>query len=137
VFRERADGSSCRLCCEFVNLDRATQSAVRIRLEDPVAGAPGRLYIEIYAADRPLRLDKISWSTSTEPLREVSLGVAICSYNRAASVLRTVEGLARVAPDASISKIVVVNQGEPLDSSRFRDLQKRQYRLLQGNRATE
>lgn len=131
VFRQSAEGEPCRICCELVDLSRVTSASVKVQLQDRATGEPGRLYIELYASDTGAKLDSISWKTDSKPVRDASLGIVICSYNREAIVTRTAAALAMIAPEASVNRIIVVNQGSPFRSPQFRELQLTHRDLVQ------
>jgi galactofuranosylgalactofuranosylrhamnosyl-N-acetylglucosaminyl-diphospho-decaprenol beta-1,5/1,6-galactofuranosyltransferase len=122
VFRQNSKSEPSLIRRELLNLGNSAE-IIRVDLAVPSSGEQGRLYIEIETANGPVTLDGISWRTTSEPSREISLGVAICTHNREALVAPTVKALLQSAADACIRRIVVVNQGTTASCSKLFDLQ--------------
>ena len=82
-------------------------------LDEEGAGRPtsGRLFVEVEALG-PCEIASIAFVTDTPPLREVSLSIGICTYNREADLTETLKELIAAADRLDAIKCIhVVNQG--------------------------
>jgi len=122
VVREAPTVGRETIARQLVDLDLYGEAAVPVQLRPTSHGHPGRLFAILDGDADGLRLDRIGWATFEQPLRQVSLGVGICTFNRERFLLPTLERLLGAPPEAAVGQIFVVNQGEPLASPQLQAL---------------
>jgi len=122
IFRETPVGGRETVARQLVDLDLYGEATVPVQLRPASHGHPGRLFAVLDADAEGLRLDCLGWATFEPPLRKVSLGVGICTFNRERFLLPTLERLLSAPPQAGVGQVYVVNQGEPLTSPQLQAL---------------
>ena len=121
VFRDAAPLGCRSLARVRVDLGAVEEVLIPISLVGDDAGYPGRLFLDI-ESDGAFELESIKWVTHEPGRRSVRLGVGLCTFNREAYVLRTVETILGASRDASVAAVVVVNQGRALPAEDWRPL---------------
>jgi|GEM_PF-5628125 len=112
---------------ERLDLDLHGEARVPVRLRQSPHG--GRLFARLEADGAPLRLSRVVWGASVPPLREVSLGVGICTLNAEGSLRRSLERLLNAGPEAGVDELLVVNRGERIRSGLLAEITARAPRL--------
>ncbi len=120
VFRE-AMSVGCVLIGRYL-IELGVRGADEVRL--PIALTPqghghgGRIFVDLEAL-AAATLTGLAWTTTQKPLREVAIGVGVCTFNREPFVVRTLQRLLAAPPEAAVARIAVVNQGARLESDAF------------------
>ena len=82
----------------------------------------GRLYADVEAL-APSEICAIAYVTDTPPLREISLSVGICTYNREVHLQALLcELVAEADRNAALRRVCVVNQGSAFACDNLKDL---------------
>ncbi|CAN7361697.1 glycosyltransferase [Phenylobacterium sp. LjRoot219] len=122
IYRDAPVAGRETVARQLVDLDLYGEAAISVQLRPSSHGHPGRLFAVLEGDAAGLRIDRIGWATFDKPLRQVSLGVGICTFNRERFLLPTLERLLGAPAEAGVDQIYVVNQGEPLSSPRLQTL---------------
>lgn len=122
VFRDAPVVGREAVARQLVDLDLYGEAVVPVQLRQTSHGHPGRLFAVLDGDTAGLRIERIEWGTFEKPLRQVSLGVGICTFNRERFLLPTLERLLNAPPEAGVDQIYVVNQGDPLAAPRLQAL---------------
>lgn len=122
VYREAPVVGRETVARQLIDLDLYGEAAIDVQLRPPSHGHPGRLFAVLEGDAAGLRIDRVGWATYALPLRQVSLGVGICTFNRESFLLPTLERLLGAPAEAGVDQVYVVNQGEPLTSPRLQTL---------------
>lgn len=82
----------------------------------------GRLFVEIEALALS-EIHSIAYVTDTSPLRDVTLSVGICTYNREAYLAETLKELiASLERNEAVKRVRVVNQGRPFQLEGLKEI---------------
>lgn len=122
VFREAPVVGRETVARQLIDLDLYGEAAVSVQLRPSSHGHPGRLFATLEGDAAGLRIERLGWATYDKPLRKVSLGVGICTFNRERFLLPTLERLLGAPDEAGVDQIYVVNQGDPLTSPQLQAL---------------
>lgn len=98
-------------------------------------GSEGRLYADVEAL-APSEIRAIAYVTDAPPLREISLSVGICTYNREVQLQALLcELVAEADKNAALRRVCVVNQGSAFTSDNLKELfqDKRLHLIEQAN----
>lgn len=88
----------------------------------PPGRLAGRLFAELEIDCGPVQIERLTWASREPPLREVSLGIGLCTFNREQSIVAILEEVLRGPAAAVVSDVSLVNQGLPLTSRRFQEI---------------
>jgi len=119
--RQQPDGTVRRVARASVLLDGEHGAEVTIPAE-PHRAISGRVYVTIAAAERALVIGG-RFEAGTAPLRDVRLGIGLCTFNREAMLADNLERIVRSSYyEWARPAIVIVNQGKPFTSRPMLDL---------------
>jgi galactofuranosylgalactofuranosylrhamnosyl-N-acetylglucosaminyl-diphospho-decaprenol beta-1,5/1,6-galactofuranosyltransferase len=83
-----------------------------------------RLHVEVTALE-DCTIDELGFVTPSPPLRDVTLSIGICTFNREELLAETMtELLPLLAAEPALRRIILVNQGQPFSHPLLTDLRK-------------
>ena len=126
IFRETAAHGCVLIGRHFIDLEPGgvDEVCLPVSLIKEGHGHGGRIFTDLKLTTASV-ISEMAWCTADKPRQAVSIGVGICTFNREAFVVRTVEKLISAPSAAALARVVVVNQGQPLLSDAFSGLTRR------------